>query len=76
VVAGEVGLIIGAVGGASGDDLDNQGNVGSTRSDFCRRGEASIDFKSLRRIGLRSACFECIDEQCGRGCRLGGVYDF
>ena len=55
---------------------ETEDGVGSTKSDFCRRREASIDFKSLRRIGLRLACFECIDEQCGRDCSLGGEYDF
>ena len=50
--------------------------VDSAKRDFCRHGEGPIDFKSLRRIGLRLACFECIDEQCGRVGRLGGAYDF
>jgi len=36
--------------------------VGSAKQDFCRHGEEPIDFKSLRCIGLRLACFECIDE--------------
>jgi hypothetical protein len=49
---------------------ETEDGVGSAKSDFCRCGEASTDFKSLRRIGLRLACFECIDEQCGPGLQV------
>jgi hypothetical protein len=49
---------------------ETEDGVGSAKSGFCRCGEASTNFKSLRRIGLRLARFECIGEQCGPGLQV------
>jgi hypothetical protein len=68
-VTGEAWLFIGAAAGPWRPPemirrikTEDGHGVGSAKPDFCRHGEEPIDFKSLRRIGLRLACFECIDE--------------